>query len=379
MCDAGPNPARERAFGLVIAVNSREGGIHAALASVFSSPTLKVVFTAHTTNQSQEATLGEYSVALSVTSVNGSRPLSGADGVDNYEISVLRSGVDLGDLVVADQGVYARLNLQAIDAHAYESALTTLSNDVPPGAGYNLGEAFLSDQWVGLSDSTIDSWVKGFAAKEKASLSEFDNLRNAFALSFAQSWDTWASIHQKSGNGTTVYSLKLPVQHFVATLWSDVKATVLKDVPSLKADIGSISSEIGRIPASLELPITMTVTGGSLTAVAVSYKGDSLSLAISHPAVGVSAPTGATMITTAAIKSLINGLICGGSSSSSGELGLGCGCGSLPSCLGISPPNSGISGMPGTSGISGMPGTRGSGSSGSGGATIPAKATTPAN
>ena len=146
MCDAGPNPARERAFGLVIAVNSREGGIHAALASVFSSPTLKVVFTAHTTNQSQEATLGEYSVALSVTSVNGSRPLSGADGVDNYEISVLRSGVDLGDLVVADQGVYARLNLQAIDAHAYESALTTLSNDVPPGAGYNLGEAFLSDK-----------------------------------------------------------------------------------------------------------------------------------------------------------------------------------------------------------------------------------------
>ncbi|HKH88691.1 MAG TPA: hypothetical protein VKA05_07700, partial [Acidimicrobiales bacterium] len=90
------------AFSVVATINARVGGVRAALASVFSSPTLKVVISAHTTDLQEQSAVSQYSVAVTVTSQNGSRPLSGSDGVDDYEVSVLRGGTDLGDLIIAD-------------------------------------------------------------------------------------------------------------------------------------------------------------------------------------------------------------------------------------------------------------------------------------
>ena len=88
------------AFGVVAVFNTRESGVKAALASVYSSGTVKVIFTAHSTNPRGEAIAGRYSVALTLTSDKGGQPLSASDGPYSLEVSVLRGGADLGDVVV---------------------------------------------------------------------------------------------------------------------------------------------------------------------------------------------------------------------------------------------------------------------------------------
>ena len=90
------------AFGVIATVTSKVSGVRAALASVFASPTLKVVMSAHPANPQEQTTVSQYSVALTVTSQNGRQPLSGSDGVDDYEVSVLRGSTDLADLIIAD-------------------------------------------------------------------------------------------------------------------------------------------------------------------------------------------------------------------------------------------------------------------------------------
>jgi hypothetical protein len=297
---------------LVATISSRESGVSAALATVFSSPTLRVVISAHTTNPQEQATVSQYSVVLAVTSENGRRPLSGADGVDDYELSVLRSGVDLGDVIIADHAVYVRVNVQAIAPNSYAGIMKSLRKKVAPGPAFEFTQALVNDQWVGVDDSTIESFVKslGVAAAQPHSNVSFDGLRNAFTLSFAQSWDAWVSIHElSSSNGVTEYSIKLPVQHFVSTFVKDISGAILKEVPA--ADVGSVrsvlsdaSSAINEIPAGLEIPMTMWVTNGSLSQLAITYEGNSLDLAISHPTVGVTVPPGALMLTTSIIHSL---------------------------------------------------------------------------
>jgi hypothetical protein len=337
------------AFGIVSGVTSRESGIRAALASVFSSPSLRVVFTAQTTNPTEEATIAQYSVVLSVTSENGHAPLSGSDAADEYEVSVMRGGVDLADVIVADQALYARVNLQAISASAWRSAEQSIANMQLSQADEALARAALNDQWVGVDDSTLKSIEQslGSALPTSDSTVNFDNLRNAFTLSFAQSWDAWASIHQvSSSNGTTEYSVKLPVQHFVSTFFNDVKGAVLKDLPAADASIAhvmvtSLTSAISKIPTGLKIPMTMWVVNRSLDRLVIAYRGDSL-----NPAEGVTAPSGAFMITSAMIKSFLSDALC--SSMSSGSSAPTASCAS-----------SGISGLPAGSGISGSTGISG--------------------
>jgi hypothetical protein len=356
------------AFGIVSGINSRESGIRAALASVFSSPSLRVVFTAQTTNPTEQATISQYSVVLSVTSENGHAPLSGSDAADEYEVSVMRGGVDLADVIVADQALYARVNLQAISASAWQSAEQSIANMQLSQADEALARAVLNDQWVGVDDSTLKSIEQslGSALPTSDSTVNFDNLRNAFTLSFAQSWDAWASIHQvSSSNGTTEYSVKLPVQHFVSTFFNDVKGAVLTDLPVADAPIAhvmvtSLSSAISKIPAGLEIPMTMWVANGSLDRLLITYKGDSLNLAISHPAEGVTVPSGAFMITAAMIKSFLSDALCSSMSASAGAGAPAASCGSsgmtsLPTTSGIS----GVSGISGSTGVSGASGFSG--------------------
>jgi hypothetical protein len=154
-----------------------------------------------------------------------------------------------------------------------------------------------------------------------------------------------------SSNGTTEYSVKLPVQHFVSTFFNDVKGAVLKDLPAADASIAhvmvtSLTSAISKIPTGLKIPMTMWVVNRSLDRLVIAYRGDSLNLAISHPAEGVTAPSGAFMITSAMIKSFLSDALC--SSMSSGSSAPTASCAS-----------SGISGLPAGSGISGSTGISG--------------------
>ena len=304
------------ALAIVAGVNigSRAGGIHAALTSVFTQPTLQVVVSAHSDNAAEEAQLSQYSVVLSVTSENGKAPLSGADSVDSYEVSVMRGGVDVADVIDANRSVYARVDLKAIDPSAYAKAVQSMDSPGTPGGLRDLEQAFLDHQWIGIEDKTIEAFAKelGEGATAQPSTPKLDNLRNAFSLSFAQAWDVWASIHQlSSSGGTTEYALNLPVEHFVATFVADIQGAIIKALPAKDAgiarmELGAASAAVKRIPASLAIPITMWVTGGSLTRLQVSYKGNSLNLGISHPSVGVTAPQGAFMITPVLLQSFLD-------------------------------------------------------------------------
>jgi hypothetical protein len=347
---------------LVATVAAKGDGVSAALASVFSSPTLRVVISAHSSNPTEQATLAPYSVVLAVTSENGSQPLSATAGADEYEVSVLRSGVDLGDVIVADHAVYARVNFRAIVPGSYPGLMQSLRKYVPGGPAYELGSAFLNDGWVGVDDSTIVSYVQslGIAIDQQQTKINFDGLRDAFTLSFAQSWDAWVSIHELSSvDGVTEYSLKLPVQHFVATFVKDLTSPVLKDLPaadaaSARSALSDVSSAVTRIPAGLAIPMNMWVTGGSLSRLDISYKGDSLDLAISHPTVGVTAPAGAVMVTKSIVHSLSDDFgVCSsvaglaGGSASSGSVSSSC----QPSSSPYSTP------ITGTTDVSGLTGT----------------------
>jgi hypothetical protein len=317
---------------------------------MFSSPTLRVEFTAHVSNPNDEATAAHYAVVLSVTSQNGSDPLSGSDGVDDFEISVLKSGVDVGDLVIADHAVYLKVDLANIDPNGYQGLVGAADRRTANKPGSAIAEAFLTDQWVGIDDTTLASFVKQLV-KSPPTAPHIDNLRNAFKTSFAQSWDTWASIHQvSSSNGTIEYSLDMPVRNFVASFVRDLRKPLEAALPSAKSLFTNETPLIATIPASLKLPITMWVTNGSLTELNVSYKGDSLDLAISHPSVGVTAPQGAAMITTDDINGLLNdyGICPPGASGWTGYA-----------------PASGLSGVTGSSGLTGsrVPSTCSCGSS----------------
>jgi hypothetical protein len=355
------------AFALVASGESRGVGVHKAFASIFSSATVRVVVTAASTNPQEQAQLSKYSVILTVTSENGGKPLSGSDAVDNYAVSVMRGGVDLGDMIIADHAAYVRVNYRSIDPRSYAAEVKSLLRDVPAGSARTLVLEFLNDRWVGIDTSTIESLVRsmGTTAPEPESTVNLDNLRNSFALSFAQSWDAWASIHQlTSSNGVTKYSVKLPVQHFVSTLLKDVKGAILKAVPQSEAPIvrsvlNSAGVAIDSIPAGLALPMTLWVEHGSLTGLDVTYKGYSVHFGISHPAAGVTAPPGAAMVTTSILHSLLDDYgLCGPTVEDGGNASSTAGLGTGSSC-----PSSGISSASGGSGASSVLGTPGAGTS----------------
>jgi hypothetical protein len=204
-----------------------------------------------------------------------------------------------------------------------------LNSNVAPGPARDLGQAALDDQWVGVEQSllgTLSKGVVGATVKEPS----FATSRNDVALSFSQAWDAWASIHEvSSSNGTTEYSVKIPVRQFVASFVQRLESALAKQVPSMRAELGVEGLLVRAIPASLAIPISLSVNNGVMTQLEVSYKGDSLDLAISHPSLGVSPPAGAVMVTAQDITSLENSYgVCGSASSSARMTPGACSCGS---------------------------------------------------
>lgn len=335
-------------------IQAKASGVHAALESVLSSPTLQIVATAQVPKASENATVSQYSVVLSVTSKNSSAPISaGSDNVGAFEISVLRRGEDLVDVVSTGSATYARVNLTAISRSDYESSLRSLASSHLTGMARVIASAVVHDEWVGITESTVRTFESELGAvgsgqlSQMPSASEISALRNALTMSFSQSWDTWVSIHQlSSSNGTTEYSLTLPVQHFVASLLADLKSSIVKDLPTTEGaavarELGTIESSVNQIPSSLEIPMTMWVTDGSLSRLQVSYEGYAVNLAFSHPTVGVTAPKGASMISAATLKTLFDDMLGCASSGTFGSSGATTSCGT---------------GIPGVSGVSGLSG-----------------------
>ncbi len=298
-------------FGVVLSFNSRADSVKAAFSTVFSSPSLRVVFSARSTSPREQAVVGRYTVVLTMTSKSAGRSLSAAGGRQAYELSVLRGRVDLGDIVVEPNAAYARLNLRAIEPDAYASGIRALA-DLPPGADRNVVSGLVEDKWVGVSDSTVSSLEKSLDHKLPGSIApaKLANLRGAFTLSFAQSWDAWTSIHRVSSvNGVTEYSVKLPVRHFVSAFLKDMRGTVEKDLPAqyltvVSRELDAAPAAIDRIPAGLEIPMTLSVVNGSLTRLVILHKGDTIALSISHPTLGVSAPRSAVMVTGPMVRTL---------------------------------------------------------------------------
>ena len=342
----------------VVSTVSRVSAVNAALTSVFSSSNLRVVLTTRVANPSTEATLQSYSVVVAVTSQGATAPLSGSGGVDSFEISLLKSGIDLGDVIVADQGVYVRLDLAAIDPHGYRRILRSIERRTAAGPGSEIARALVRGKWVGIKDSTIESFARSIAPRAMPAAPHVDALRNSFAVSFAQSWDTWASIHQiSSAGGTTEYSVEIPERDFVGTFVSDLQRSLARAVPSAADLARVVSGAVSQIPATLRIPVNMWVTGGSLTRLEISYQGSSLEMAISHPPVGVSAPRGAAMVTLGEVHALQRdyGICVGGAapviSGPPGSLSIsGLPATPIGSCVSVAAPSSGSSVMPLSSG-----------------------------
>ncbi len=292
------------AFGIVsVGAFSRQDTVRSALASLFGSPTLKVVFSLPRSDAYPK--LAGYSLALTVTSENGSEPLSGSDAADAVELSLFQGSNDVVDVIVADGVVYGRLDLEALSPSSYESASQSILKQVGSGAAYTLAEAAINGGWVGVDDATIGSYLKNSDVRSTGPSLATD--RNAAAMSFAQAWDALASMQEvSSANGTTEYSIDIPARVFVSSFVEHLQAALAKDVPNIKNDISLDSFAVRAIPASVDIPLDMWVSGGSLTAVDVSYKSKSLDMAISHPSVGVTAPTNAVMVTSDIVTTLEN-------------------------------------------------------------------------
>ena len=285
---------------------------------------------------------------------------------------MLRSGTDLGDVVVAHRAVFVRVDLAAIDPHGYRHLVRSIERRTSKGAGANVVRALLADRWVGVEDRTVTAFARSLDPGAHPPAGHLNDLRNSVALSFAQSWDTWASIHEvSSSGGTTEYSLEMPVRAFVGTFAKDLRGRLLKDVPGASGMFGDLTAAISSIPSKLTIPMKLWISAGSLTRLEIDYKGNALDLAISHPVVGVSAPTSAAMLTTRDISGLLADYgVCLGAPSSSSAAARSCSESMLAPDLGGVSPSSGTCTT--IEGPGGMPTVSCSGGGGSWSGTSPA-------
>ena len=81
------------------------------------------------------------------------------------------------------------------------------------------------------------------------------------------------------------------------------------DLAVARKALNAAGAGIARLPAGLAIPMTLTVTNGSLTGVVIKHEDVSLDLVISHPTAGVTVPADATMVTTSMIRSLGGDLV----------------------------------------------------------------------
>ncbi|MGO9560235.1 MAG: hypothetical protein ACLPQS_17720 [Acidimicrobiales bacterium] len=293
--------------------------VSAAVSGVFAQSSVRFAFSASVASQGPGPSglgsqgLGSYSVVVEITNPTGG-PVSAQGSSDAFEVSLLHGTTDLGDVLLADGAFYLRLNTTAIDqldqssepasdsvsGPDLASTLTRAANKRPALAWLH---TVVSGGWIGIEESAVEQYAKRLDPHPAAPGINESALRSAFALSFAQAWDAWESTHVVSTtSGVTEYSVSLPVRDFLGTFLADLESQLEKSVPSAEHLVPTLRKAIDEIPASLSIPVQLWIDNGTLIKVAVSYHGTTVSVGISHPNVGLAAPSGATMITIADIR-----------------------------------------------------------------------------
>ncbi|MGH9169581.1 MAG: hypothetical protein ACRD0Z_01695 [Acidimicrobiales bacterium] len=294
----------------------RTDTVLAALSSVFSSPSVQFSITASGPGAPSGGAL-----VVTLTNPSGG-PVSQAASTDNVEVSVLRGGVDQADLVVADDEAYARLNVPALAAQrSYYSDLIAPFGLVAE-QNSDLSALKLVDQsdWVAVTEASIDSYVQSRHEKAPAPAS-VGQLRSSFALSFAQAWDAWTSMRQVSApNGATEYSVSLPSEKFLGSLLSDLQGPLVAALPAARSWVDDLLGSISGISPSQTVAMSMWVSSGVMTRLQVRQPNgpDSLTIGVSHPTSGVTAPQPAATTSMQSLASIENLVGLGGGGSVAG-------------------------------------------------------------
>jgi hypothetical protein len=293
--------------------------VSAAVSGVFAQSTVRFAFSASVKSPGPGGTdlgpqdLRSYSVVVEITNPTGG-PVSAEGSSDAMEISLLHGTTDLGDVLLAGGAFYLRLNTTAID-QIEQGSDSVVGSVLGPDFGSTLNRAankrpalawlhtVVNGGWIGIEESAVEQYVKQVDPHPAAASINESALRSAFTLSFAQAWDAWESTHVVSTtSGVTEYSVSLPVRDFLGTFLAHLETQLESSVPSAERLVPTLRKAIDEIPASLAIPVQLWIDNGTLIKVAVSYHGTTVSVGISHPSVGVSAPSGATMITIADIR-----------------------------------------------------------------------------
>ncbi len=261
--------------------------VSGALGGVFSQSTVSFSLSATGTPK-----LRGYTLRLTVSNPTGG-PLSGGSA-DDSELSVLHDGTDLADLLGTRRAFFVRLDVPGIDAlmarsgvPATSSLRAALEQELSLHPRWTYLRSLLDGSWVGVRAASVERYLRtatrrlGGPGKVRV---QARAVRAAAVSSFADAWDLWASIRQKSSShGVTEYSMSLPVRRFVASFLQGIERRLRKTVPQVAHLAPLARHGLLRIPASLSLPVDLYVANGSLVKVAVSYHGRGVVVLIGHP------------------------------------------------------------------------------------------------
>jgi hypothetical protein len=277
--------------------------VSAAMGGVFQSST--VGFSLSTSAPQ----LGAYSLDLILASSKGG-PVSQAKHLES-DLSIVDNGALLAEMRETEAGLFVRLNpYQLSHSSAFGMQGSRFLRRLHQIASRHRRFAFLGQladgRWVGIKRQALHRFDRRLLHRLGLPLRPAKSRRLAkeVGTSFGQAWDEWASLHQVSSqNGTTEYSVELPVRSFATSLVHSLSKDVTKSLPALGNLFGNASSALSRIPAAEKLPVDLWIAGGELTKVSVSAKGQSLTAAISHPP----APTTPSSVTYVKLRGLLGG------------------------------------------------------------------------
>jgi hypothetical protein len=324
----GPAPARSRrvrrvavagaaavvlaAFAVVVHdAASARSSVQRALSSLFDEPTLQVSIATTTGGcyapyPAPKCVASQYRTVLTVSSENG-QPLAGNDGSEEFELSIFKGSDDVGDLVIADGAVYARLGVDQLSQADYSSALRSLEARVT-GDALLVAQRFVTGGWVEMSDGS----VKTAAGRQGSTTgSQLATLRRDAVMSFAQAWDTWSSLKTiPLRSGTVDYQLTMPARSFFASFANGIDNALRKDTPAMNGLLDIGPALVDDIKSGYDIPLSLTVIDGQLTGLDVTGTDGALLISMSHPADGVSPPSGAALMTSDDVSALEQDYFC---------------------------------------------------------------------
>jgi hypothetical protein len=311
------------ACGEQIAAHVQAGDtVHAALTSVLNSPTTRFVITAENLPGRASIADGSFSIVVT-TSLESAQSSASPNGHRAFDISVYHETTNLVDLRDVNGTAFFRLDLKDLAAFGGAGSFASVSRELNnlatrPGLAYF--HDILAGNWVGISTATLVAFTRQFESELAAgsvptmNQQKIRQLRDAVATSLAQAVRTWLSIHQIGANE---YALNLPIRGFVGSFVDKVATpleTYLQTYSKVPFPQAEITKVIDKIPANLSVHANVWVQSGSLSKVQIFIPDTSASvlIGISHPAIPVVAPTGATILTRSSLTDLYQAVLPGG-------------------------------------------------------------------